>query len=331
MGELLEDKLFAGKYLLKEKLGQGQFGEVWRVYHQHLNLEVALKVVNKSNSSQEEYGDQLGNGLEEATILGKLRGAKHPGVLAIYDAGIDEETGWNYLVEELIKGIPLSSYEFESTFDIAKFSLKLIDAIEYMQSKQIFHNDLKPANILVTEEGPVITDFGLSVDLSVTTEAHGGARLFVSPEVLGGNPHSKSDLWSYGVIMHYLFAKQNNKDFEEENPLHPFESELTSWDGLSEEQVLQQIEILEERIKKGERNFIDGLQSEITFLIHGCLIVDPENRLSAEFVKDQLEKYQQRPELYEKKLNRESRNCCIATLLFLGGAAWAGYELVKLF
>jgi len=201
-----------GRFELRDVLGQGAFGKVYRAYDKQLDREVAVKIPCRGAL---EMPDQISRFLREAQLGGKLH---HPNICPIHDVG--EFHGNHYIVMGLIEGTPLSQLvSSEKPMDpkaSAKIVLKLTAALAEAHDCGIVHRDLKPSNIMMDEKRrePVILDFGLA--RSFVCEAREtqsgivlGTPCYMSPEQLrdtSGEVGPLSDVYSLGVILYELIA-----------------------------------------------------------------------------------------------------------------------------
>jgi tRNA A-37 threonylcarbamoyl transferase component Bud32 len=201
-----------GRFELREVLGQGAFGKVYRAYDKQMEREVAVKIPRRGVL---ETPDQLSRFLREAQLGGKLH---HPNICPIHDVG--ELHGNHYIVMGLIEGTPLSQLvSSEKPMDpqtAARIVLELTAALAEAHDYGIVHRDLKPSNIMMAKNRrePVILDFGLArsfVRNSYETPSGLmlGTPLYMSPEQLRGPPAEvgpQSDVYSLGVILYELIA-----------------------------------------------------------------------------------------------------------------------------
>jgi Tol biopolymer transport system component/predicted Ser/Thr protein kinase len=200
------DKL--GPYEILAPLGAGGMGEVYRAKDTKLKREVALKVLPDSFVGDP---DRMSRFQREAEVLASLN---HPNIAQIY--GVEERA----IVMELVPGEPLKGPVM--TENALNYAKQIAEALDAAHEKGIIHRDLKPANIMVTPTGVVkVLDFGLaavtqhagaaadptnSPTLTMSPTRAGmimGTAAYMSPEQARGGPIDKrSDIWSFGVVVH---------------------------------------------------------------------------------------------------------------------------------
>jgi len=195
---------------LREAIGAGAWGEVWRAWDTTLQREVALKFLVSSDGSQDARSADL---LKEARALARVR---HPNIVTVF--GIAEDQGWVGMWMECVPGITLSR-EIERVGalppqKVARIGLQLCSALEALNAASLVHRDVKPANILLEgEDRAVLTDFGLGwrpePENSMEPKSS-GTPLFMAPEILaGGKPTHQGDLYSLGVTLWWALAGQS--------------------------------------------------------------------------------------------------------------------------
>jgi serine/threonine protein kinase/formylglycine-generating enzyme required for sulfatase activity len=200
-----------GKYTLRGVIGHGGSGIVYEAEQDEPSRVVALKVL-RAAPFVDEWTPRLFR--REAAALARLQ---HPGIAAVYDAGLAED-GSYYFAMERVEGLPLTAFVSAAGLDVRQ-RLELFrtvcEAVHYAHQRGVIHRDLKPSNILVTSGGrPKVLDFGLAriTDLdgqeSRITEigVFLGTLAYASPEQLQtsagpGEVDLCSDVYSLGVIL----------------------------------------------------------------------------------------------------------------------------------
>src|SRR3954447_57258 len=198
------DRLVAGRYLLSDVLGRGGMGTVWLATDRVLERQVALKEVAFSvDLTAEERTILRERTMREARAAARL---DHPCVTTVYD--VVEEDGRPWLVMEHVSARSLQELIEEQgpllPAAVARIGLDVLAALEAAHRAGIVHRDVKPANVLVGQNGHAcLTDFGIATttgDSSLTT--HGaliGSPSYMAPErVNGEEPRPPVDLWSLG-------------------------------------------------------------------------------------------------------------------------------------
>ncbi|MHC5019485.1 MAG: protein kinase domain-containing protein, partial [Planctomycetota bacterium] len=196
-----------GGYTVIEELGRGGMGVVFKAKHPKLPRHVAIKMISQDAGASEE---QVARFQREAESAAKL--AAHPNIVGVQDIG--EDDGILYLVMDLVEGTPLDelAYEGELTAEqVADIGEQMAKALHHAHSHGILHRDVKPSNILVTDDLEArLTDFGLA-------KAHDDARLTritVSGQLLGTPAYMppeqakgeeldvRADIYSLGATMY---------------------------------------------------------------------------------------------------------------------------------
>jgi len=195
-----------GKYMVWEEIiGHGSFSVVHKGYHLETKKLVAVKCIIVKTK-------ELNRIRFEINIM---KGLDHPNVVKLYD--VIEKGNKIYLIMEYCSGGTLDKYKDcvhgLSESQIHNYMLSLKNGLKYLRGKNILHRDLKPQNLLLTEDNILkISDFGLSTNLENDrlTDTVCGSPIYMAPEVLGSNLYGvKSDLWSVGIILYQLIYRRH--------------------------------------------------------------------------------------------------------------------------
>lgn len=201
---------FASRFELKEPLGEGGMGAVFRARDNYRDRDVAIKVALHEAEVADETDSRLRKlWLNETRLAGKLR---HPYVVELFEAG-DAGT-FSYLAMEVVDGGSLKSHvrmdrllPVERVIDAI---FKVSRALEYANTLGLLHRDVKPANVLLTTEGqPKVSDFGSAYasGSDQTQVLDVGTLPFVPPEQLSGAaPNLQGDIYATGVMAYQLLT-----------------------------------------------------------------------------------------------------------------------------
>jgi serine/threonine-protein kinase len=209
LGQLERGKTL-GQYEIITPLGQGGMASVYRAYQTNLDREVAIKVIAPQFANDPAFAERF---RREARSIARLR---HPNILTVYDAG--EETGMLYLAMELVEGQTLKEELQGKGLDAeraARLISQVASALDYAHSKGIIHRDVKPANVLLDQDGrAVLSDFGIAKLVEANTQLTGtgvgvGTPDYMSPEqAMGEELDARSDEYSLGVMAYELLSGQ---------------------------------------------------------------------------------------------------------------------------
>ncbi len=198
-----------GPFMLLGRLGAGGMGVVYDALHRALGRRVAVKVLHAHVAQNERARERF---RREAQACAQIR---HPNVVEIFDAG--EVEGRAYYSMALLSGTALSDLppeELPAVPDLLRGLASIADALDTMHRAGVIHRDVKPANIMLREDGTmVLADFGLAKALrSSGITASGqtlGTPLYASPEQLRGDSATtdgRTDVYSLGATAYELLA-----------------------------------------------------------------------------------------------------------------------------
>lgn len=204
----LVGKYIAGRYEILEKIGNGGMATVYKAKCHVLNRYVAVKVLKEEFTTDEEFIRRFNIEAQSAA------GLTHPNIVSVYDVGHEE--GIYYIVMELIQGKTLKQIITQEGTLPWKWSVNIViqiaSALEAAHKNNIIHRDIKPHNIIITEDGTTkVTDFGIAKAVSNSTITAFGTTIgsvhYFSPEhARGGYTDAKSDLYSLGVVMYEMLT-----------------------------------------------------------------------------------------------------------------------------
>ncbi|AIZ15357.1 serine/threonine-protein kinase [Bifidobacterium catenulatum] len=207
----LEAGSLVGGYTLISRLGSGAMGSVWRVRddggHQY-----AMKILRDSLAEEDASGERSRDQLtarerlrREAMALQKVR---HPGVCGIVDMELDDALA--FIVTELIEGKNLrEDVRANGRYvgdDLERLGRKLIEAVKAVHAAGIVHRDIKPTNVMVSNTGPVLVDFGIAMGEGESHVTRTGLVMgtpgFIAPEIIDGvESDEMSDWWSVASVL----------------------------------------------------------------------------------------------------------------------------------
>ena len=204
----LEGKLIGNRYEIQEIIGKGGMATVYKAQDIVLKRYVAVKVLREEFTTDEEFIKRFNTEAQSAASL------THQNIVSIYDVG--NEDNIYYIVMELIQGKTLKQIIDEDGVLPWKWSLniaiQIASALEVAHKNNIIHRDIKPHNIIITEDGIAkVTDFGIAKAVSNSTITAFGTTIgsvhYFSPEhARGGYTDAKSDLYSLGIVMYEMLT-----------------------------------------------------------------------------------------------------------------------------
>ena len=202
----MENIILGDRYELQEKIGEGGMSLVYKARDKKLNRFIAVKILKHEFIDNEDIVDKF---KKEATAIANLN---DPYIVNVLDVGSQED--YNYIVMEYVKGKTLKEFIREKgriPYDLAlNFSTQIAKALDCAHKNNIIHRDIKPQNILVTEEGSLkVTDFGIakstnSSTITNTSNVIGSAHYFSPEQAKGNYIDSRTDLYSLGVVIYEM-------------------------------------------------------------------------------------------------------------------------------
>ena len=202
-------EVVAGRYELEELVGSGGMSSVYRALDRLLERNVALKILHPHYGDDAEYVERF---RREARAVAQL---SHPNIVTVIDRG--EADGQQFIVFEYIDGESLKQLVDRNgplpARRAIELGLQVADALAFAHQAGLVHRDVKPQNVLVTEDGEAkVTDFGIARSLDVE---HGvtqtgtvlGTSNYLSPEQARGQTVTPAtDVYSLGVVLYELLT-----------------------------------------------------------------------------------------------------------------------------
>jgi len=204
----LVGKVIGNRYEILKRIGNGGMATVYKARCRVLNRFVAVKVLKDEYTTDAEFIRRFNAEAQSAA------GLTHANIVSVYDVG--HEDNIYYIVMELIQGKTLKEIINEDGALPWKWSvniaIQIAAALEAAHKNNIVHRDIKPHNIIITEEGVAkVTDFGIAKAVSNSTITAFGTTIgsvhYFSPEhAKGGTTDAKSDLYSLGIVMYEMLT-----------------------------------------------------------------------------------------------------------------------------
>jgi eukaryotic-like serine/threonine-protein kinase len=198
------------RYTLARRVGSGAFGSVWMARDEHLQRDVAVKILARELVKDGRFE-------REARAAARL---SHPGIVTLYEAAVDDDGA--YLVSELVDGATLDRLLADGALsdrDIVRIGLAMCDALDHAHGQGVVHRDVKPSNVLVPSGGgregrpaargqaAKLTDFGVArvIDadsLTMTGDIIGTLNYMAPEQAAGLEASEPADLFSLAVVLY---------------------------------------------------------------------------------------------------------------------------------
>lgn len=208
---MVESTLLNNRYRLDERLGSGGMAVVYRAHDLMLERTVAIKILRQNFSQDPAFRERF---RQEAKAAANLA---HPNIVTVHDFGIAD--GFPFIVMEHVAGPHLKevirSRGRLPVEEAVALMVQACDGVGYAHRAGVVHCDLKPHNMLVTEDQRLkVTDFGIARALaSIHPEEQsdvvwGSPQYFAPEQAAGGPPSPSSDVYSLGVVLYEMLTGQ---------------------------------------------------------------------------------------------------------------------------
>ncbi len=202
-------RILSGRYEPQRLIARGGMAEVYRAHDRLLDRTVALKVLFRELSIDRAFVERFRREAQSAA------GLSHHNIVSVYDWG--EDGGTYYIVMEFVEGLPLSAM-LRTNGPMApqrasEIAAEVASALSYAHKHNVVHRDVKPGNVIITEDGQVkVTDFGIARafntedSLTQTGSVMGTATYFSPEQAEGVGVDGRSDIYSLGIVLFEMLA-----------------------------------------------------------------------------------------------------------------------------
>ena len=203
-------KRLDGRYEIREIIGVGGMAVVYKAYDNIDDRIVAIKILKDEYLTNEEFKRRFKNESKAIAVL------SHPNIVRVYNVSFGDRL--QYIVMEYVDGITLKEYIEQQGVvnwkEAVHFMGQILAALQHAHDKGIVHQDIKPQNIMLLQDGTIkVTDFGIArfsrMDSKTTSENAIGSVHYISPEQARGEmTDDKADIYSVGVVMYEMLTGQ---------------------------------------------------------------------------------------------------------------------------
>ncbi|MFM9614719.1 serine/threonine-protein kinase [Streptomyces niveiscabiei] len=219
----MQGLLLAGRYRLVDSIGSGGMGRVWRAHDELLHRAVAIKELTAAlYVAEADQAVLLARTRAEARAAARIN---HSAVVTVHD--VLEHDGRPWIVMELVEGRSLADAVKADgrvePAEAARIGMWVLRALRAAHSAGVLHRDVKPGNVLLSEDGRVLlTDFGIAqiegdTTITRTGEVVGSVDYLAPERVRGNDPGPSSDLWALGATLYT--AVEGRSPFRRTSPL----------------------------------------------------------------------------------------------------------------
>lgn len=260
----LTNQVLLNRYHVGELIGRGGMADVYKAWDTRHGCWLALKLLREDLAQDRVF---LKRFQREAQYLARL---KHQNIVRYYR--LVEDGLLVFMLVDYIDGVSLRTCIFQEQHlpqqQIIQVMSALCDALHYAHSLGIVHCDVKPANILIDQNGKVwLTDFGIArmVDTSTSSLSTAGTAAYMAPEqVMGKTPTPRADIYAIGIVLYEMLAG-----------VRPFTGEQAAFDASTNDKIRwEQVHAAPPPVSR----YAPGVSAALEQVISRCLEKDPYRR-----------------------------------------------------
>ncbi len=282
-------KVLGNRYEIVEKIGGGGMALVYKAKCRLLNRYVAIKILREEFINDDEFIVKFKRESQAAASL------SHHNIVNVYDVGVQDNI--YYIVMEYVKGKTLKEFIKErgklSISEALDIAIQMADALRHAHKNHIIHRDIKPHNIIITDDGRAkVTDFGIaraatSTTVTNTNSVIGSVHYFSPEQARGGYTDEKSDIYSLGIVMYEMVT--GRLPFQGDSPIsvalkHVQESVLSP--KIIEESIPANFEKIIMKCVKKDQSLRYSNANELLSDLKKCRNLDEADFVSIENIND---------------------------------------------